>query len=238
LAEAPNKQLLLIIVLYTLWTRKKGPAIIWKKTFDKYCIDFHYSWRAFHTSEKPLNISQLLAQMSKRERILQGTVQSWWGKQTNWRPRKRTTTIERRDQMSVDEICSVKSTRSRWYYYSYQTSHTVSGKMPLNKLHNICVEVWESGYWKNGHNQSSSFYPRKVTCFRAATTGSLYWSHMPATSYWEWSSIEWSQSLKEKLLKNRLDFGQKEACVIISQILISKCSRKREKGINRCISAS
>ena len=46
------------------------------------------------------------------------------------------------------------------------------GEMTLNKLHEVCVEVWEIGLCRmNGRSQSSSHFPRKVIHFNAATTG-------------------------------------------------------------------
>jgi len=56
------------------------------------------------------------------------------------------------------------------------------GEMTLNKLHEICTEVWETGIWPEEWTLDTVFIqlPKMVICYSATTTGPLHWFHTPA----------------------------------------------------------
>ena len=83
--------------------------------------------------------------------------------------------------------------------------------MTLNKLYEICVELWETGIWQEKWIQLVFIpftYPINTTCYEAATL--LAAAHTIQNIY--------NPNLKERLCKNKLDLGQDEACDYKSQI--------------------
>ena len=79
------------------------------------------------------------------------------------------------------------------------------GEIVLERMHRICLAIWETGDQRNGHSPHSSQFPRKVILHSVQITEQLLLSHIQARSFFRsyWKGSEGRP--KQKLRMNRWD---------------------------------
>jgi len=106
--------------------------------------------------------------------------------------------------------------------------------MTLNKLHEICTALWETGIWPDKWTQSVFILlPKKAICYGATTAGPWNWSHMPARVILDTMQIK----LESEIAQEQAGFRPRREHAIRLPTSGSFW-RRQEKEIRQCASAS